>query len=155
MKNANILSFIDQKTKEVENNVALGTRTNLGWSELTYKGLSILSKKVGSYLITAGMNKGDRVAIISESMPEFGAVIFGTVLAGLTIVPLDVKLTIHEYTHILTDCLPRIIFTSETYLETAKKIKEIVPSIEQIVVIDGKKTESEYVNLYSIETQDQ
>lgn len=151
MKSVNILSFLDEKTRQVENNVALGTRTNLGWSELTYKGLGILSAKVGSYLISLGMNKNDKAAIISESMPEFGAVIFGTFMAGSTIVPLDVKLTIHEYTHILTDCLPRVLFTSETYLETAKKIKEVVPSIEQIVIIDSKKVNGEYVNLYSIE----
>ena len=155
MKHENVLSFIEKKTKQVEDNVALGTRTSLGWAELTYKGLSLLSRKVGSHLIESGMNKGDRVAIISESMPEFGAVIFGTILAGLTIVPLDVKLTIHEYTHILSDCLPRVIFTSETYLKTAKKLKEIIPSIEQIIIIDGKKAESDFINLYSIEIKEE
>lgn len=155
MKNVNLLSFLDKRTKEMENNVALGTRTNLGWAELTYKGLSVLSRKVGSFLIASGMNKGDKVAIISESMPEFGAAIFGSVLAGMTIVPLDVKLTIHEYEHILTDCLPRVILSSEAYLETAKKIKALVPSIEQIVVLDGKKSEAEFPNLYAIETTEQ
>ena len=45
MKNANILSFIEEKTKEAEDNVALGTRTSLGWAELTYKGLGILARK--------------------------------------------------------------------------------------------------------------
>jgi len=154
MKNANILSFIEEKTKEAEDNVALGTRTSLGWAELTYKGLGVLARKAGSYLIQSGLNKGDRVAIISESMPEFGAAIFGMVLAGVTIVPLDVKLTIHEYNHILSDCMPRAIFTSETYLETAKKIKEIIPSIEQIIVLDGKKEKAEHVNLYAIETKE-
>ena len=139
----------------MENNVALGTRTNLGWAELTYKGLSILSRKIGSYLITIGMNKGDKIAILSESMPEFGAAIFGSVLAGMTIVPLDVKLTIHEYEHILTDCLPRVILTSETYLEKSKEIKALVPSIEHIIVIDGKKKEAEFPNLYALETKDQ
>ena len=132
MKNVNILSFLEEKTRALENCVALGTRTSLGWSELTYKGLNKLASKVGSYLISIGMEKNDKAAILSESMPEFGAVIFGTFMAGLTIVPLDVKLTIHEYTHILTDCLPRVLFTSEAYLETAKKIKEIIPSIEHI-----------------------
>ncbi|MBQ8634781.1 AMP-binding protein, partial [bacterium] len=151
MKSVNILSFLDEKTKQLENCVALGTRTSLGWSELTYKGLNILSSKVGGYLISIGMGKNDKAAILSESMPEFGAVIFGTFMAGLTIVPLDVKLTIHEYTHILTDCLPKVLFTSETYLETAKKIKEVVPSIENIVIIDSKKTNGEYVNLHSLE----
>ena len=155
MKNVNLLSFLDQRTKEMENNVALGTRTSLGWAELTYKGLSVLSRKVGGYLINAGMNKGDKAAIISESRPEFGAAIFGSVLAGLTIVPLDVKLTIHEYQHILSDCLPRVILTSEAYLETAKKMKEMISSIEQIIVIDGKKQEAEYPNLYALETVDE
>ncbi len=155
MKNVNLLSFLDQRTKEMENNVALGTRTNLGWGELTYKGLSILSRKVGGYLIRSGMNKGDKAVIISESRPEFGAAIFGSVLAGLTIVPLDVKLTIHEYEHILSDCLPRVILASEAYLETAKKMKEMIFSIEQIIVIDGKKPEAEYPNLYALETVDE
>ena len=155
MKNVNLLSFLDQRTKEMENNVALGTRTSLGWAELTYKGLSVLSRKVGGYLIRSGMNKGDKAAIISESRPEFGAAIFGSVLAGLTIVPLDVKLTLHEYNHILSDCLPRVILTSEAYLETAKKMKEMISSIEQIIVIDGKKQEAEYPNLYALETADE
>ena len=155
MKNVNLLSFLDKRTKEMENNVALGTRTNLGWAELTYKGLSILSKKIGSYLIETGMNKGDKVAILSESMPEFGAAIFGSVLAGMTIVPLDIKLTIHEYEHILNDCLPRVILTSETYLEKAKNIKNLISSIEQIVVIDGKKPEADFPNLYALQTKEQ
>lgn len=155
MKNVNLLSFLDKRTKEMKDNVALGTRTSLGWAELTYKGLSVLSKKVGSYLIESGMNKGDKVAIISESMPEFGAAIFGSVLAGMTIVPLDVKLTIHEYEHILSDCLPRIILSSEAYLETAKEIKKLVKSVEQIVVIDGKKSGAEFPNLYALDTTEQ
>ncbi len=150
MKSINLLSFIEEKTREQENNVALGTKTNLGWSELTYKGLGILSRRIGSYLIAIGMNKGDKAAIISESMPEFGAVIFGTFLAGLTIVPLDIKLTIHEYNHILSDCLPRVLFVSETYLESAKKLKEIIPSIEQIILIDAKRQEYEYANIYNL-----
>ena len=56
MKTTNILSFLEERTKEAENNVALGTRTNLGWSELTYKGLNILSRKVGCHLIDLGMD---------------------------------------------------------------------------------------------------
>ena len=155
MKNLNLLSFLEQRTREMENNVALGTRTSLGWAELTYKGLSVLARKVGSFLIDSGMNKGDKVAILSESMPEFGAAIFGSVLAGMTIVPLDIKLTFQEYEHILSDCLPRVILSSEAFLDKAKQIKDIIPSVEQIIVIDGKKTEAEFPNLYAIEAKTQ
>ena len=76
----NILTFIEKRTKELEDHVALGIRSNLGWSEITFKGLSILSRKLASYLIDIGINKGDKIAILSESMPELGATLFASVL---------------------------------------------------------------------------
>ena len=149
--NTNILTFIEKRTKELEDHVALGIRSNLGWSEITFKGLSILSRKLASYLIDIGINKGDKVAILSESMPELGATLFASVLSGATSVPLDIKLTIHELTHILTDCEPKVILVSSAHYSDALKLKELVPSIEHIIIIDGKRTNQEHVNLHSLE----
>ncbi len=147
----NILTFIEKRTKELEDHVALGIRSNLGWSEITFKGLSILSRKLASYLIDIGINKGDKIAILSESMPELGATLFASVLSGATSVPLDVKLTIHELTHILSDCEPKVMLVSSTHYEDAIKLQKLVPSIEHIIIIDGKRTNQEHVNLHSLE----
>ncbi len=147
----NILTFIEKRTKELEDHVALGIRSNLGWSEITFKGLSILSRKLASYLIDIGINKGDKIAILSESMPELGATLFASVLSGATSVPLDIKLTIHELTHILTDCEPKVMLVSSAHYTDAIKLKELVPSIEHIIIIDGKRTNQEHVNLHSLE----
>lgn len=146
----NILSFMERKTQESGQDIALGIRTNLGWNELTYKGLSILSRKLASYLIDLGINKGDRVAILSESMPEVGAALFANVLSGATSVPLDIKLTIHELTHILSDCLPKVILVSSAHLDDAVKLKDIIPSLEHIIIIDGKGANKDYANLYTL-----
>ncbi len=147
----NILTFIEKRTKELEDHVALGIRSNLGWSEITFKGLSILSRKLASYLIDIGINKGDKIAILSESMPELGATLFASVLSGATSVPLDIKLTIHELTHILSDCEPKVMLVSSTHYGDALKLKELVPSIEHIIIIDGKRTNQEHINLHSLE----
>ncbi len=146
----NILSFIEKKTQAMEDHIALGIKSNLGWSELTYKGLNILSRRLASYLIDLGVNKGDKIAILSESTPELGATLFATVLAGAISVPLDVKLTIHELEHILSDCMPRIIITSSTHLDDAIKLKEKFSSIENIIIIDGKGANKEYPNLRTL-----
>ena len=151
METTNILTFIESRTKELENNVALGIRSSLGWNEITFKGLGILSRKLASYLINMGIKKGDKIAILSESMPELGATLFANVLSGATSVPLDIKLTIHELNHILSDCMPRIIMVSSAYLDKAIKLKEIIPSIENIIIIDGKGANKEYVNLHTLE----
>lgn len=147
----NILSFIEKRTKELEQHIALGTRSSLGWNEITFKGLSILSRRLASYLIDLGIKKGDKVAILSESMPELGATLFANILSGAISVPLDVKLTIHELTHILSDCLPKIILVSSAHLSDAIKLKEIIPSIENIIIIDGKGANTDYPNLYTLE----
>lgn len=146
----NILSFIEKRSKELNEHIALGIRSNLGWSELTFKGLNILSRKLASYLIEIGINKGDKIAILSESMPELGATLFANILSGAISVPLDIKLTIHELTHILSDCLPRAIMTSSAHLDDAVKLKEIIPSIENIIIIDGKGANKNYVNLHTL-----
>ena len=48
-ENPNILSFIEKRTNELENHIALGIRSNLGWSEITFKGLNILSRRLASF----------------------------------------------------------------------------------------------------------
>ena len=150
MKTTNILSFIEKRTHELENHVALGIRSNLGWNEITFKGLSTLAKRLASYLIDIGIDKGDKVAILSESTPELGATLFANVLAGAISVPLDVKLTIHELTHILSDCTPKAIMTSSAHLADAIKLKEIIPSLEHIVILDGRGANSDYINLHTL-----
>ncbi len=151
MENINILSFIEQRTKELENHIALGIRSNLGWNEITFKGLNILSRRLAGYLIDIGINKGDKIAILSESMPELGATLFANFLAGAVSVPLDVKLTIYELEHILSDCMPRAILVSSAHLNDAVKLKEIIPSVEHIILLDGKGANVDYVNLHTLE----
>lgn len=147
----NILSFIEMKTRELEDHVALGIRSNLGWNEITFRGLGILSRKLASYLISLGVNKGDKIAILSESMPELGATLFANFLSGAVSVPLDIKLTIHELNHILSDCLPKVILVSSAYLDKAVKLKEIIPTLEHIIIIDGKGANKDFVNLHTLE----
>ena len=151
MEKTNLLAFLEQRSKTLENHIALGIRSNLGWNELTFKGLSILSRRLASYLIEIGINKGDKVAILSESMPELGATLFANILAGAISVPLDIKLTIHELQHILSDCLPRVILVSSAHLDDAVKLKEIIPSIEHIIIIDGKGANTDYINLHTLD----
>ena len=151
MEITNLLSFIEKRTKELEDHIALGIRSNLGWNEMTFKGLSILSRKLASYMIDIGLKKGDKVAILSESMPELGATLFANVLSGVVSVPLDIKLTIHELNHILSDCMPRAILVSSSHLSDAIKLKEMISSIEHIIIIDGKGANKNYVNLHTLD----
>ena len=126
----NILLFLENKTEDYENRTALGIRTAHGWNEYTYKGIGRLSRKIACHLINElKLLKGEKLAILSESRPEFGAGVFASVLAGLVTVPLDIKLTKYELKSILSDCLPSVMIVSRNFVQTALELKKEVESI--------------------------
>lgn len=145
-----LLLFLEEKTKTLKNRIALSQNSMVGWKELTYDGIGILSKRLASYLIESGIQKGDKVCIISESMPEWAVVLFASVLAGATLVPIDIKLTEYEIRSILSNCLPKVLLVSNHYLEIAKMMKEQIGSIEQIIVINENCSDKDIKTVYQM-----
>ena len=151
LRKNNALKFLEEKTSYYSERVAVGMKTSLGWNEFTYSGLGMLSRKIGHYLINGlQIPKGERLAILSESMPEYGACVFGSVLAGLVTVPLDIKLTEYELQSILTDCQPTIMLVSKSLVDKAKKLKEMVPSIKTILLINEPCCTDEFTSIHML-----
>ena len=146
-----ILSILENKTGDYEDRVALGMRSKYGWREFTYKGVSLLSRKLATYMIEElKVEKGDKVAILSESKPEYGVCVFASILAGTVSVPLDIKLTKYELKSILLDCQPTIMLVSHNYLEKALMLKEELPSLKTILVLDENSQNEGYKNIYEL-----
>ncbi|MBR1908296.1 AMP-binding protein [bacterium] len=151
LKNNNVLLLLEKKTDNYQNRVAVGIKTAFGWKEFTYRGLGLLSRKLGSYLINdLKLQKGERVAILSESKPEYGACVFASVLAGTTTVPLDIKLTIYELESILSDCRPTMIMVGQHYVDKALELQKKIDSIKHILVIDEPTYNLELPCLYTL-----
>lgn len=150
MDQTNVLLFLENRTEELENKIALGMKSSLGWSELTFRGLSVLSRRLANYLINSGINKGDKLAILSESMPEWGAALFASILSGAITIPLDIKLTEYELTSILTDSQPKVLVVSVAFLQIGLKLKETIDSIEQIIILNDSGTNVMFPSLYNI-----
>lgn len=147
----NVLSLLDRNTKLYGERIALGKRNKYGWKELTYKGLGLLAKQFASYLITdLQMQKGEKLAILSESMPEMGACVFASVISGMVTVPLDNKLTIYELESILSSCQPSVLAFSQANFEKALELQKRIPSIKHLVLMDEPKYDSEIVSIYSL-----
>ena len=152
MKYENVFSLLEEITIKNSEKVSLGIKSKFGWNELTYKGLGLLSRRLASYLIKdIGIEKGEKLAILSESMPEYGACVFGSVLAGLTTVPLDNKLTIYELESILSNCSPTVMLVSNANFEKALQLQSKVPSIKYIILMESSANESSDIpSLYSL-----
>jgi long-chain acyl-CoA synthetase len=131
-----VLSLMLLKSDVFGSRVASCMQQGGQWNELTYLELSRKARDLSDYLIHWGLNRGDRVSILSESRPEWGIAYFATIRAGGVLVPLDVKLTSTEIVSILTDSAPRVFFVSPEQAEKAVALKALVPSIEVIILLD-------------------
>ena len=140
----NMLLFLEKKTDEYQNRVALGIKSAHGWNEFTYRGIGLLSRKIACYLINnLQVEKGERLAILSESRPEFGAAVFASVMSGMTTVPLDIKLTISELKSILSNCEPTVLVVSNSFLKTARELQKDITSIKYIISFDETGCDSD------------
>ena len=147
----NVLSLLDERTKRFGERIALGTKTPLGWKEFTYKGIGMLSRKLACYLIDyIDVKKGDRLAILSESKPEYGACVFASAMAGMITVPLDIKLTKYELHSILSDCEPIVMLVSANFLQTAMELKKELGCIKEIILMDEPASDIECKSLYNL-----
>src|SRR6266704_1020681 len=83
-----------------------------------------------------GIQKGDRVAILSENRPEWMIADFACVSSGIIDVPIYATLTAEQTLYLLQNSRARVIFVST--VEQLRKVQSIQSqtSLEKIVVMD-------------------
>ena len=150
-RESNVLSLLEDRTNDYARKVALGMKTTFGWRELTYDGLSLMTRRIASYLMNdLGLKRNEKLAILSESKPEYGACVFASVIAGLITVPLDIKLTKHELESILSDALPSVMLVSQSYIDKALELQKVIPTLKHIIVMDQQPEIGELPSIYTI-----
>ena len=60
----------------------------IGGEDVSYKEVGERIEKVQTMLLNAGVNAGDKVAILSSSMPNWGVAYFAVTTAGMVAVPI-------------------------------------------------------------------
>lgn len=115
-----------------------GTYQDISYTEL---GESVAAFSKG--LNTLGVQKGDRIAILSENRPEWAISDFGILKIGAVNVPMFSTLTAAQVAYILNDSGAKIICVStKDQLEKVIAIRNEVPSLEQIILFDSIEGES-------------
>lgn len=86
----------------------------VGEENRTYAQLEIEVKKVAILLQQIGVRKGDKVAICSVNMPQWGIAFFATAVIGAVVVPVLPDFHPNEIKNILQHAEVSVIFVSET-----------------------------------------
>ncbi|HVE75966.1 MAG TPA: long-chain fatty acid--CoA ligase [Actinomycetota bacterium] len=87
---------------------------------ISYSQLNDRSNAFASVLESEGLEKGDRVAVLSENRPEYLGLFFACAKLGLVLAPVSWRLSPEEMAWQLNDSSPSVLFASDEYLEAAK-----------------------------------
>jgi long-chain acyl-CoA synthetase len=96
--------------------VAFRLKTPQGYRQFTYAETYRQSRLVATGLLALGVQKGARIAILSENRPEWVIAYLGVYLAGGTAVPLDPQISPAEWRTLLDDSESFTVFTSSLSL---------------------------------------
>jgi len=106
------------------------------WQIISSRQLYGYVAKLARTLKEWGIQKGDRVAILSENRPEWMIADFACVSSGIIDVPVYATLTAEQTLFLLQNSRARIVFVST--LEQLRKVQSIQTktAVEKIVVMD-------------------
>src|ERR1700723_2542902 len=71
--------------------------------QLTWGAVDERANRLATYLQSAGLTKGDRVAVCVRNTAEWPEITYGLAKAGLGLVPLNIRLTATEMSFIAED----------------------------------------------------
>ncbi len=82
---------------------------------VSYRTLYRESNALANFLINAGLQHGDRVALAVNKTPEIITSFLGIACAGGVVFPVDVHQPLHQMQHLINTVQPRIMIIAEAY----------------------------------------
>ena len=132
-----IIDFVEHYTHEFSEHVFLREKVDGVWTETTFAQTREQAHRIGAGMMALGLQKGERVALLSQGRNLWVTGELGILYAGGVNVPLSIKL--EEASDLLfriqhSDA--RFIMCSEQQLPKIRKIIADCPLVEKVIVFD-------------------
>lgn len=122
-----------------------------GFVDISFREFADQAIRIGKGLLSLGLSAEDKVAILSENRPEWGASYFGVLSAGCINVPLDALLKIAGWSHILRDSQAKALIVSRNLLPEFEQIFGDLPDLKFLICMDNPGPDSVAISLGELE----
>ena len=132
-----IIRLFEECAAKYSNNVFLQEKTNSRYKGYTYKEILSRVYKFAAGLISIGVQKGDRIALLSEGRNDWVIGELGILYAGAVNVPLSVKLTEPEEIKFRVEHSgSRMIIVSKNQARKLIPVKNKIKCLEKVIILD-------------------
>ena len=127
-------TIISQRASQTPKKVAVIQ----GQRRITYGELELKASRLATFLVNTGLQKGDRIAILSENSPEYIIAYIGIHKAGGIAVDINYQNTAREVQKIINHCLPVALIAERRYLDGIESCVAESPSVRIVIGIDRR-----------------
>ncbi len=119
--------------------VALTHKQAGQWVEISYPQLLQSARDIARGLIALGIERGDRVAILCDTRPEWTLADAGVMCAGAVTAPIYHTNSPEECEYVLVHSDSRLVFCEDTgQLAKVEQVRERCPELEHVVLLTGE-----------------
>ncbi len=130
-----LFSILDETAKEYPNQVY----TIFNDATRTYAQVKETADRIANFLVSRGIQKGDRVAIFLPNLPHYPAIFFGILKAGAVCVTCNPLYTANELNYQLNDAGAKVVFCMDHpqfYPTTVEAVQDT--GVESVVICSVK-----------------
>ena len=132
-----ILDFVDKYAAKYAGDTFLREKLNGVWQETSFEDTRKEGRVLAAAFMSLGLQKGERVALISEGRKLWIIAELGVLYAGGTDVPLSAKLEeSNDLLFRINHSDSRFVIASQQQLPKIRKIIGQLPMVEKIIVLD-------------------
>lgn len=131
-------------------NVFIKHKNKGGWTDIKAKEAQEIIYSLSAGLLSMGLKKGDKVALISETRYEWSLIDFAMMLTGLINVPIYPSLTESQTSYLIKHSESKaVIVEKQKYLDKFKdKLDNELKDIKHLIMFEAKENENEDVTSF-------
>lgn len=138
------------RVAKYNNRLAVEKKRDGRWESASWTQYYDNARSVGLGLLALGVEKGDRVALLSENRLEWLYTDMGALGIGACLVPIYTTLTADEVAYIVGNAEVKILVVEDsTQVEKALYTAEQCPTLKTIVAMDGNGTKNDKLISFS------
>ena len=139
--NFNLAEAVCGRHKKISKQVALFCENDRGESaRYTFGDLEKLSNRLANVLISLGLKRGDRVAILLPQRVETGITHLAAWKAGALSLPLSILFGSEALRYRLEDSGARFVITTKEASEVLQQLGPDLPNLETIINCDDRES---------------
>jgi long-chain acyl-CoA synthetase len=133
-----IPDFFEENVRKFPDNVYLWEKTGTKYEGTTYSQVKVLVEQFAAGLLSLGVAKGDRIALLSEGRNSWVVSELGMLYIGAINIPLSVKLAEPEEIRFrLAHAGASMAIASGSQAKKIREIKQALTGFKKLILLDG------------------